>query len=116
MQKIGKIEIIKVAIIVAIFWISDFILHSVGIGESKFYFISKFLNASLFAILWVFVFYSRKSWKKFIYSFIFGTWISFYYLVSAYSGLVQYLGIYALYSPPPFIIGTLILTPLLWWV
>ena len=116
MQKIGKIEIIKVAIIVAIFWISDFILHSIGIGESKFYFISKFFNSTLFAILWVFVFYSKKSFSKLIYSFVFSTWVSFYYIISSYSGLVQYLGIYALSSPPPFVIIGLTLTPLIWWI
>ena len=116
MQKVNKNIIIKIAIIIAVFWISDFILHSIGVGESKFYFISKFFNAGLFAILWVFVFYSKKSLRKLIYSFAFATWISFYYLISSYSGLVQYLGIYALHSPPPFVIFGLTLVPLVWWI
>src|SRR3989344_1155831 len=106
--------IIKIIITVLIFWISDFALHTIGVGESKFYFISKFLNAGIFAIMWFFVFYSKKHWKKIVYSVCFSIWITFYYLVSAYSGLVQSLGIYALYTPPPFVIFGASLVPFIW--
>jgi len=110
------ILIIKIIIAVLVFWIFDFMLHAIGVGESKFYFISKFFNAVIFAIMWLFVFYSRKHWKKIVYSIIFATWITFYYLISSYSGFVQYLGIYALYTPPPFIILGITLVPFMWWV
>lgn len=110
------ILIIKIIIAVLVFWIFDFMIHAIGVGESKFYFISKFFNAVIFAIMWLFVFYSRKHWKKIVYSIIFATWITFYYLISSYSGFVQYLGIYALYTPPPFIILGITLVPFMWWV
>jgi hypothetical protein len=105
---------IKVIVVILIFWLSDFILHSVGVGESKFYFISKFLNVTIFALMWFFIFYSRKYWKKIAYSIIFSIWITFYYLISAYSGIVQYLGIHALYAPPPFVIFGVFLPPFIW--
>ena len=110
------ILIIKIIIAVLVFWIFDFMIHAIGVGESKFYFISKFFNAVIFAIMWLFVFYSRKHWKKIVYSIIFATWITFYYLISSYSGFVQYLCIYSLYTPPPFIILGITLVPFMWWV
>ena len=110
------ILIIKIIIAVLVFWIFDFMIHAIGVGESKFYFISKFFNAVLFAILWFFVFYSRKHWKKIVYSLAFGTWISFYYLIASYSGFVQYLGIYARYTPPPFVIFGIFLISFIWWI
>ena len=116
MRKPNKDIIIKIIIAVAVFWISDFALHFTGVGESRFYYISKFFNAVLFAILWFFVFYSRKHWKKIVYSLAFGTWISFYYLIASYSGFVQYLGIYARYSPPPFVIFGIFLISFIWWI
>ena len=108
--------IFNVIIVVLIFWASDFILHFTGVGESKFYYISKFFNAAIFAIMWFFVFYSKKFWKKLVYSFVFGTWVSFYYLTASYSGFVQYLGIYARYTPPPFLIFGITLIPFIWWI
>src|SRR3989344_1495167 len=101
-------EILKlvywIIITVAVFWILDFVMHFTGIGESNYYYLSKLGNAILFAIIWFFVFNKKKHWKKLLYSTIFGTWVSFYYLVSSYSGLVQWFGIYARYMPPPFVI------------
>ena len=108
--------VIQTVITILIFWLSDFILHFTGVGESRFYYISKLANATLFAILWFFVFYSKKHWKKIVYSIVFGTWISFYYLTASYSGLVQFLGIYARYTPPPFVIFGVFLTPVVWWI
>ena len=109
-------KISSVALIVVVFWLIDFILHASGVGESNYYYLSKFANSILFATLWFFVFQSRKEWKKLLYSFIFGTWVSFYYLISSYSGLVQWLGIEARYTPPPFVIFGIFLTPFLWWI
>ncbi len=108
--------VIQTIITILIFWLSDFVLHVIGVGESRFYYISKFANVTLFAILWFFVFYSKIHWKKIVYSIVFGTWISFYYLIASYSGLVQYLGIYALHTPPPFVIFGTFLTPVIWWI
>jgi len=106
--------IIKIIITILIFWLSDFLLHIIGVGESKFYFISKFLNAGIFAIMWFFVFYSKKHWKKIVYSAAFSLWVTFYYIISSYSGLVQSLGIPAGYGPPPFVILGVILVPFAW--
>lgn len=111
-----KKGVIGLIITVAIFWLSDLILHKIGVGETPFYFISKFANASLFAIMWFFIFSGNSHIRKMIYSIIFGTWISFYYLVASYSGLVQLLGIYARYTPPPFVIGSFFLHPAMWWL
>ena len=116
MVKFSKRIIIQIIIVILTFWSTDFVLHFTGVGESRFYYMSKFFNAVIFAIMWFFVFYSKKFWKKLIYSFAFGTWVSFYYLISSYSGLVQYLGIYARYTPPPFVIFGITLTPLIWWI
>src|SRR3989344_8565644 len=108
--------VIQTVITILIFWLSDFILHFTGVGESRFYYISKLANATLFAILWFFVFYSKVHWKKIVYSLAFGTWISFYYLTASYSGIVQYLGIYARYTPPPFVIFGIFLISFIWWI
>ena len=105
----------KIAITAFVFWIFDFLMHISGVGESHFYYISKFANSVIFASLWWLAFDSDARWKKIVYAFVFGTWISFYYLVSAYSGLVQWLGLYARYSAPPFVFGGLYLSPFLWW-
>jgi uncharacterized membrane protein len=79
--------------------------------------VSKFGNAILFSIIWFFVIDKKESWKKLLYSFIFGTYISFHYLIASYSGLVQFFfGVYARYSAPPFLIFGMFLTPILWWV
>lgn len=115
-MKKRRVLIIQVAITILVFWLSDFMLHFTGVGESRFYYLSKLFNAVLFSVLWFFVFYSGRHWKKIVYSFAFGTFISFYYLISSYSGLVQFLGIYARYTPPPFIIFGIFLTPFIWWI
>ena len=116
MKKETKQKIIKTIIAFLVFWLFDFVFHYFGVGESNYYYLSKFANSLIFTTLWFFVFNSKKQLNKIIYSFVFGTWISFYYLVSSYSGLVQWLGIYARYTPPPFVVGKLFLSPLLWWV
>jgi hypothetical protein len=109
-------KILKVVIILLTFWLLDLIFHEIGVGESNYYFLSKFGNGLLFAIMWVFIFYQSQFWKKIIYSLIFGTWVSFYYLATSYSGLVQFLGISARYTPPPFVIFGMYFSPYLWWV
>lgn len=114
-KRVDKKVLLQIIIVVLVFWILDYLFHNLGVGESRFYYISKLANALLFSVIWFFVFNSESHIKKLIFSFVFGTWISFYYLVSAYSGLVQFLGIYANYSPPPFVIGDLYLSPILWW-
>ena len=111
-----KNRLIKITITALVFWVFDFILHFTGVGETNYYYLSKLGNSILFAVIFFFVLNYPEHWKKLVYSFVFGTWISFYYLVSSYSGLVQLLGINALYGPPPFVIGGLVLTPVLWWV
>ena len=98
------------------FWLSDFIMHFIGVGESNYYYLSKFGNAILFAVIFFFIFNYKEHWKKLVYSIVFGTWISFYYLVSSYSGLVQFLGISARYAPPPWVVGELMLPAFLWWI
>ena len=111
-----KKEVWQVIITAMVFWILDFSLHQHGVGESNYYYLSKFANSILFATLWFFVFKKKEHWKKLIYAFIMGTWISFYYLVFAYSGFVQTLGVNATYAPPPFVIFGIFLSPYLWWV
>lgn len=111
-----KRKIWQIAIVVLIFWIADYILHTIGVGESHYYFISKFANAVLFSVLFFLAFNYKEHWKKIAYSIVFGTWISFYYLVSSYSGLVQWLGLYARYTPPPFEIFGIMMSPFWWWV
>ena len=116
MKKETKQKIISIIITIAVFWLLDSILHYIGVGETKYYYLSKLGNSIIFAVLWFFVFNSKKHYHKIIYSLIFATWVSFYYLVSSYSGAVQWLGIYARYTPPPFVLGTLYLSPYLWWI
>jgi len=114
-MKLKKRLFLQVIITVLVFWISDYIFHIIGVGETGYYFLSKFGNAVLFSIIWFFIFNYKEHWKKIVYSVIFATWISFYYLISSYSGLVQLLGIDARYTPPPFVIGGIYLSPLIWW-
>jgi len=108
--------ILKIAVVVLVFWLADFIMHFTGVGESNYYYLSKFGNAVLFSIIFFFIFDFEDHWKKVAYSVVFGTWISFYYLISSYSGLVQLFGIYARYTPPPFAVGELMLPAFLWWI
>ena len=114
--KITKEVIYKVLITTAVFWILDFVLHYTGVGESNYYYSLKLINAFIFAFIWFAVFDIRKSLKKLYFSIVFGTWVSFSYLISSYSGLVQFFGVAARYSPPPFVIFGMFLTPILWWV
>ena len=108
--------ILKIIITILVFWLSDFIMHFIGVGERNYYYLSKFGNAILFSVIFFFIFNYKEHWKKLVYSIVFGTWISFYYLVSSYSGLVQFLGISARYAPPPFVVGELMLPAFLWWI
>jgi len=113
----NKKTIYKVLIAVFVFWILDFILHYTGVGETNFYYASKFGNAVLFSIIWFFALKYKENWKKMLYAFIFGTYISFYYLIASYSGLVQFFfGVYARYTPPPFVIFGVFLPPIFWWI
>ena len=114
--KITKNIWYKVIVTVAIFWLADFILHITGVGETNYYYILKMVNSFLLAFIWFTVFDSKKVYKRIIYVIIFGTWISFTYLISSYSGLVQFFGITALYSPPPFVIFGIFLPAFFWWV
>jgi len=115
-QTLNK-SLIKIIITVGIFWLADFFMHHAGVGESNYYYISKFANSVLFATLFFLAFNYKEHWKKLAFSLIFGTWISFYYLITSYgTGFIQWLGISALYAPPPFVIGGIYLTPYLWWI
>src|SRR3989344_5435478 len=115
MKKRMKNRAYKILIGIFTFWLLDLLFHHVGVGETNYYYLSKLGNAIIFSIIWFALFNKKEPWKKLIYSFIFGTWISFYYLVSSYSGLVQWLGIEARYTPPPFVIFGIVLSPVLWW-
>ena len=108
--------LLGVVVVVLTFWIIDFILHYAGVGESNFYYLSKFGNAILFALIWFLGFNYREHWKKLAYAIVFGTWISLYYLAFSYSGFVQLLGIDARYTPPPFVIFGVFLSSYLWWL
>lgn len=114
--KITKNTWYKIIIAVAIFWLADFILHLTGVGESNYYYTLKLVNSFFLAFIWFSVFDSKIAYKRIIYSFVSGTWISFTYLISSYSGLVQFFGIYALSSPPPFVIFGIFLHPFFWWI
>ncbi len=111
-----KREIYKLIITVLIFWILDFTLHFTGVGETNYYYISKLANSTLFAFLWFSLYNKKEHSKKLLFAFIFSTWISAYYLVSSYSGLVQFLGVYARYTPPAFVIFGKVLHPFFWWI
>jgi hypothetical protein len=116
--KITNEIIYKVIIAVAVFWLADFVMHFTGVGETNYYYALKFVNSFLLAFIWFAVFDDGhiKTHKRAIYSFIGGTWISFTYLISSYSGLVQFFGIYALSTPPPFVIFGIFLHPFFWWI
>ena len=111
-----KQEVYKLIITVLTFWILDFLMHFTGVGETNYYYLSKFGNSILFAFIWFSIYNNKSHIKKFIFSIVFGTWISFYYLISSYSGLVQLLGVSARYTPPVFVIFGLYLNPFFWWV
>jgi len=113
--KITKSIVYKVLITVAIFWFADIIMHLVGVGESNYYYVLKLVNSFFLSFIWFTVLDKKSHYKKIIYSFVAGTWISFTYLITSYSGFVQWFGVQALYSAPPFIIGSLTLTPYMWW-
>ncbi len=112
----SKSLLLRVVVVAFVFWVGDMFLHYIGVGESTFYYISKLGNGIIFAVLWYVGFAYREHWKKIVYSIVFGTWVSLYYLLASYSGLVQSAGIYALESPPLFVVGSLVLHPVAWWV
>ena len=116
--KITKSIWYKVIIAVIVFWLADFLMHISGVGESNYYYTLKLVNSFLLAFIWFTAFDERhrKVWKRAVYSFVAGTWISFTYLITAYTGLVQFFGVQALYSAPPFVIFGLFLPPFFWWV
>ena len=114
--KITKEILYRIIITVGTFWLADFILHVTGVGESNYYYVLKFVNSFLLASIWFTVFDSKQIYKRIIYALIFGTWVSFTYLISSYSGLVQFFGIDAYYSPPPFVVFGIFLSPLFWWI
>ena len=114
--KITKNIFYKIIINVAVFWLADFILHFTGVGESNYYYTLKLVNSFLLAFIWFTVFDNKKVYKRIIYALVFGTWVSFTYLISSYSGLVQFFGIIARYSPPPFVIFGIFLPPFFWWI
>ncbi len=111
-----KEVIFKIIIAALVFWVLDFVLHFTGVGETHYYYFVKMANALLFASIWFLIFDKNSRTKKFLFSVFFGTWISFFYLVSSYSGLVQWFGIEANYGAPPFVIFGIFLTKYLWWV
>jgi|SRR3989344_2411520 len=117
MKKEAKNRLIKIIITIAIFWFADFLMHYSGVGETNYYYFSKLANSILFAFLFFSLFNYKSYLKKLIYSVVFGSWISFYYLISSYSGAVQqFFEIAARYTPPPFVIFGVFLSPYLWWV
>ena len=113
--RVTKEVIYKILLTVAVFWIADFLLHISGAGETTYYYVIKFANAVLFAFIWFAVFDSKKHWKKILFALIFGTWVSFYYLATSYSGLIQLLGVNALYAPPAFVVFGKVFSPYYWW-
>src|SRR3989344_5739124 len=115
-MEIKKEAVYKILITIAVFWMLDFLMHFTGVGESNYYYFAKLMNSILFAFIFFVLFNYKSHFHKLLYSIAFGTWISFYYLISSYSGAVQkFFGIYALYSPPPFVIFGIYLNPVLWW-
>ncbi len=108
--------IYKIIITAVIFWLLDFVVHFTGAGESNYYYIIKIANAFLFAFIWFSIYSAKSPFKKLLFSVVFGTWISFFYLISSYSGFVQWLGIYARYSAPQFVIFGIYLTKYFWWL
>lgn len=119
-----KRKIYGILIIVAVFWLSDFFMHFFGVGESNYYYTIKLANSFLFAFIWFMIFDNKTRWtffrnsahlRKLTFALVFGTWISFFYLITAYDGLVQFFGIEANYGAPPFVIFGIFLTKYLWW-
>ena len=109
--------IYKIIITVATFWILDAVLHFTGVGESNYYYTIKLANSILFAFIWFSIYNKKEHSKKFIFSVIFGTWVSFYYIISSYSGFVQeFFGIVVRYSAPPFVIFGIFFSSFFWWV
>ena len=106
----------KIVITVAVFWILDFVLHFTGVGESNYYYTIKMANAILFAFIWFSIYNKKSHLKKLFFSVVFGTWVSFFYIISSYSGLVQSFGIAARYSAPPFVIFGFFLPSFFWWI
>ena len=106
----------RIIITILVFWIADFVMHITGAGETNYYYVLKLVNSFILAFIWFTAFDSIGTWKKLLYSAVAGTWISFTYLITSYSGLVQFFGVQALYSPPAFVIFGLVFHPFFWWV
>ena len=115
-MKITKGMIYRILLTAVIFWFLDFVLHFTGVGESNYYYTIKLANSFLFAFIWFVIFDSKKHSRKLLFSIVFGTWISFFYLVSSYSGLVQFFGIVARYSAPLFVVFEKTFSSFFWWV
>ena len=114
--KITSDIIYRAILVVAVFWVMDFIMHILGVGESNYYYVLKLGNSALLAFVWFSVFDNKKHLKKILFGAFAGTWISFSYLATSYSGLAQLLGISARYTAPPFVIFGIILPTYLWWI
>src|SRR3989338_6430305 len=96
-----------------VFWMLDWLSHVLGGTETLYYYLSKLGNSFLFSLILVKVFWKKlqQSWiSRVIASVVMGLYISFYYLISSYSGLVQQYGIVALTAPPTFFT----LSPFIW--
>ncbi|MEX2016960.1 MAG: hypothetical protein WD876_00620 [Candidatus Pacearchaeota archaeon] len=117
-MKLTKHVWYKIVITMIVFWLADFVMHITGVGESNYYYVLKLMNSFLLAFIWFTAFDERHKqvWKRGLYAVIAGTWISFTYLMTSYSGLVQWLGFEAYYAPPPFVIFGLFLPPFFWWI
>lgn len=115
-MKLTKYIWYRVIIAVIVFWLADFLMHIAGVGESNYYYVLKLVNSFLLSFIWFTAFDKIKLYSRAIYSFIAGTWISFTYLITSYSGLVQFFGVQALYSAPPFVIFGVFLPSFFWWI
>jgi len=96
-----------------VFWMLDWLSHVLGGTETLYYYLSKLGNSFIGSFILVKYFWPRlkKSMPaRIVASVAMGLFISLYYLISSYSGLVQQYGVVALTSPPTFFS----LTPFLW--
>lgn len=108
--------ILKILLGAGIFWILDFALHVHGVGETNYYYTLKLVNSLIFSFMWFRVYNNRGHLAKLIFSAIFGTWVSLSYLITSYSGFVQFFGLAARSTPPPFVVFGVFLSPFLWWI
>ena len=71
--KITKKIIYNIILVVAIFWFADFLMHIHGVGESNYYYILKFGNATLLAFIWFTIFDNKEHYKKALFANTAGT-------------------------------------------